>query len=76
MDMWSIGCVIYELFTSRILFPGHSNNEMIKLMMDVKVSTGMGEGLGLVQCSRVSAHYDAGCAGVTQWVLLHGCGHV
>lgn len=37
MDMWSIGCVIYELFTGRILFPGHSNNEMLKLMMDVKV---------------------------------------
>lgn len=37
MDMWSIGCVIFELFTGKILFPGHSNNEMIKLMMDVKV---------------------------------------
>lgn len=22
MDMWSIGCVVYELFTGRILFPG------------------------------------------------------
>jgi serine/threonine-protein kinase PRP4 len=36
MDMWSIGCVVYELFTGRILFPGHSNNEMLKLMMEVK----------------------------------------
>ena len=36
MDVWSIGCVIYELFTGRILFPGRSNNEMLKLMMDVK----------------------------------------
>lgn len=36
MDMWSIGCVIYELFTGRILFPGHTNNEMLKLMMEVK----------------------------------------
>lgn len=36
MDMWSIGCVVYELFTGRILFPGKTNNEMLKLMMDVK----------------------------------------
>lgn len=36
MDMWSIGCVVYELFTGRILFPGHTNNEMLKLMMEVK----------------------------------------
>lgn len=31
-----MGCVIYELFTGKILFPGRSNNEMLKLMMDVK----------------------------------------
>ena len=35
MDMWSIGCVVYELYTGKILFPGRSNNEMLKLMMDV-----------------------------------------
>ena len=37
MDMWSVGCVLYELFTGKILFPGRTNNEMLKLMMDVKV---------------------------------------
>lgn len=36
LDIWSIGCVIYELFTGQFLFPGRSNNEMLKLMMDVK----------------------------------------
>ncbi|GLI63601.1 hypothetical protein VaNZ11_006603 [Volvox africanus] len=36
MDMWSVGCVVYELFTGNILFPGRTNNEMVKLMMDVK----------------------------------------
>ena len=36
MDMWSVGCVIYELFTGKILFPGKDNNKMLKLMMDVK----------------------------------------
>lgn len=34
--MWSIGCVVYELATGRILFPGRSNNEMLKVMMDAK----------------------------------------
>lgn len=38
MDLWSIGCVIYELFTGKILFPGKTNNEMLKLMMEVKGS--------------------------------------
>ena len=28
--------MIYELFTGRILFPGRTNNEMLKLMMDAK----------------------------------------
>ena len=36
MDMWSIGCVVYELLTGHILFPGKTNNEMLKLFMDVK----------------------------------------
>ena len=36
MDMWSVGCVLYELYTGKILFPGRSNNEMLKLMMDVQ----------------------------------------
>eukprot|EP00889_Picochlorum_renovo_P005767 jgi/Picre1/32797/NNA_008128.t1 len=36
MDMWSIGCVMYELFTGQILFKGRSNNEMLKYIMDVK----------------------------------------
>ena len=31
-----MGCVIYELFTGKILFPGKTNNEMLKLIMDVK----------------------------------------
>lgn len=36
MDLWSIGCVIYELFTGKYLFPGRDNNGMLKCMMDVK----------------------------------------
>lgn len=34
--MWAVGCTLYELYTGKILFPGKSNNEMLKLMMQLK----------------------------------------
>ncbi|XP_017262295.1 pre-mRNA processing factor 4Bb isoform X2 [Kryptolebias marmoratus] len=36
IDMWSVGCTLYELYTGRILLPGSSNNHMLKLAMDLK----------------------------------------
>ncbi|KAJ3117236.1 U4/U6 small nuclear ribonucleoprotein prp4 [Phlyctochytrium bullatum] len=36
MDMWSVGCTLFELYTGKILFPGRTNNQMLKLMMEVK----------------------------------------
>ncbi|CAJ0760598.1 22729_t:CDS:10, partial [Entrophospora sp. SA101] len=36
LDMWSVGCTLYELYTGKILFPGRSNNQMLKLMMELK----------------------------------------
>ncbi|KAG5286691.1 hypothetical protein AALO_G00017730 [Alosa alosa] len=36
LDMWSVGCTLYELYTGKILFPGKTNNHMIKLAMDLK----------------------------------------
>jgi serine/threonine-protein kinase PRP4 len=34
-DMWAVGCTLYELYTGKILFPGKTNNDMLKLMMQL-----------------------------------------
>ena len=34
VDVWAVGCTIYELWTGKILFTGRSNNQMIKSFMD------------------------------------------
>lgn len=36
IDVWSAACTLYELFTGKILFPGRSNNQMLKHIMEVK----------------------------------------
>ena len=36
IDVWAAGCCVYEMFTGKILFPGKTNNEMLKLFMEVK----------------------------------------
>lgn len=35
VDMWSIGCTLYELYTGKILFTGDSNNQMLKNIMEI-----------------------------------------
>jgi len=36
IDVWAAGCCIYEMYTGKICFPGQTNNEMLKLHMQVK----------------------------------------
>jgi serine/threonine-protein kinase PRP4 len=35
VDMWAVGCTVYELWTGTILFTGSSNNQMVKAFMDI-----------------------------------------
>lgn len=36
IDIWSIGVTLYEIYTQKYLFDGTTNNEMLKLIMDVR----------------------------------------
>lgn len=36
IDMWSIGCTLYELYTGKILFTGRSNNQMLRSIMECR----------------------------------------
>lgn len=36
IDLWSVACTVYEMYTGKIMFPGKSNNDMLKLMMETK----------------------------------------
>ena len=36
LDMWSIGCTLYEVYSGKILFPGKTNNHMLLLMQELK----------------------------------------
>lgn len=36
IDLWSVAVTVFELYTGRVMFPGKTNNEMLKFMMDLK----------------------------------------
>ncbi|RKF62492.1 Dual specificity tyrosine-phosphorylation-regulated kinase 3 [Erysiphe neolycopersici] len=36
IDMWSVGCTLYELYTGKILFTGRTNNQMLRSIMDCR----------------------------------------
>ena len=36
IDVWSIGCTLFELYTGKILFVGRSNNQMLRAIMECR----------------------------------------
>lgn len=36
IDVWSVGCILYECFTGDVMFNGRTNNDMIKLIMEYR----------------------------------------
>lgn len=36
IDMWSIGCTLFELYTGRILFAGGDNNQMLRVIQECR----------------------------------------
>jgi serine/threonine-protein kinase PRP4 len=36
IDMWSVGCTLFELYTGKILFTGRNNNQMLRSIMECR----------------------------------------
>ena len=39
IDMWSLGCILAELYTGYPLFPGENEVEQLACIMEVRVTT-------------------------------------
>jgi len=55
IDMWSVACTVYELYTGKILFPSQNNNDAIRLFMEVK---GKFPKKMLKKCAFRDTHFD------------------
>lgn len=36
IDVWSVGCTLFELYSGKILFTGRDNNQMLRLIMECR----------------------------------------
>jgi serine/threonine-protein kinase PRP4 len=57
LDIWSVACVLYELYTGQILFPGNSNHDMLRLIQN---SRGAVPGRMLRRATHRDKYYDSG----------------
>ncbi|KAG2389307.1 hypothetical protein C9374_013867 [Naegleria lovaniensis] len=55
IDMWSVACTVFELYTGKILFPSQNNNDAIRLMMELK---GKFSNKVLKKCAFRETHFD------------------
>jgi serine/threonine-protein kinase PRP4 len=55
IDMWSVGCTLYELYTGRILFQSRDNNDQLRHIMQYK---GKIPNKMLKKCVFRDAHFD------------------
>ncbi|KAG0717748.1 Serine/threonine-protein kinase PRP4 [Chionoecetes opilio] len=58
IDLWSAACTIYELYTGKIMYPGKTNNQMLKLFMDLK---GKMPNKVIRKGAFKDQHFDASC---------------
>nr|POF03988.1 serine/threonine-protein kinase prp4 [Quercus suber] len=55
IDMWSIGCTLFELYTGRILFAGTDNNQMLRIIQECRGKIPM----RMLKLSQLAAeHFD------------------
>ncbi|CAI2359877.1 unnamed protein product [Moneuplotes crassus] len=56
IDVWAAGVSLYEIYTGDVMFPGDSNTEMLRLIMEIKgrISTKM-----LKKGEYTSKHFDS-----------------
>ncbi|CAG2170356.1 unnamed protein product, partial [Oppiella nova] len=65
IDMWSVGCTLYELYCGKIMFSGKSNNQMLKFFMDFK---GRMSNKFVRKGAFKDLHFDANCSFLYQEV--------
>lgn len=58
IDLWSVAVTLFELYTGKIMFPGKTNNEMVKLFMDLR---GKMSNRFIKRCALKDKHFDADC---------------
>jgi serine/threonine-protein kinase PRP4 len=58
IDLWSVAVTLYELYTGKIMFPGKTNNDMLKLFMDLR---GKMSNKFVKKAMIKEKHFDADC---------------